>query len=42
LNQCLEAWDPKRAIELLQTLVSEYSTNHGNVLPKKSAASLIA
>jgi FlaA1/EpsC-like NDP-sugar epimerase len=42
LNQCLDAWDPKRAIELLQELVSEYSTNQGNVFPKKSAASLIA
>ena len=42
LNQCLDAWDPKRAIELLQELVSEYSTNQGNGLPKKSAASLIA
>ena len=42
LNQCLDAWDPKRAIELLQELVSEYCMNHGNVLLKKSAASLIA
>ena len=42
LNQCLDAWDPKRAVELLQKLVSEYSTNQGNGLPKKSPPSLIA
>ena len=42
LNKFLEVWDPKRAVELLQKLVSEYSTNQGNVLPKKSPPSLIA
>ena len=42
LNKCLDAWNPKRAIELLQELVGEYSTDQGKVLPKKSAASLIA
>jgi len=35
LNQCLEAWDSKRAVELLKELVHEYSASRRDLLLEK-------
>jgi FlaA1/EpsC-like NDP-sugar epimerase len=40
LNQCLEAWDSKRAVELLKELVHEYSPARQDLLLEKPALAL--